>query len=92
MTKPLYVNKAIERELAQFKVEIQDKYVASDMNRSYSFPRASVVRGTPLMKIELNDERETPEKVQPKSNKRVKMASIKYDTSQKQSKRGNKSQ
>ena len=37
--KPRYINQAIERELAEFKEEIEEKYTKSELNKTYMFPR-----------------------------------------------------
>lgn len=42
LKKARYVNQAIEKELAEFKEEISDKFEKSDMNKSYVFPRRKV--------------------------------------------------
>ena len=39
LTKPRYINPKIEKELVEFKMEINDKFWQSKINHSYSFPR-----------------------------------------------------
>ena len=41
LKKARYINENIERELAEFKQEIKDKFQKSDVNRTYVFPRVS---------------------------------------------------
>jgi hypothetical protein len=40
LKKDRYINPAIEQELVEFKVEIKQKFEASEMNRNYVFPIA----------------------------------------------------
>ena len=39
LKKARYINPAIEKELAEFKEEIRDKFTKSTLNRTYGFPR-----------------------------------------------------
>ena len=39
LTKPRYINPKIEQELIEFKMEIKQKFNASEMNRTFKFPR-----------------------------------------------------
>ena len=41
LTKPRYVNPKIEQELIEFKAEIKQKFHASEMNRTFKFPRTA---------------------------------------------------
>ena len=41
LKKARYINPKIEKELVEFKEEISEKYEASDMNKTYSFPKKS---------------------------------------------------
>lgn len=36
--RPRYINESIEMELIDFKLEIQDKFKKSEMNRDFRFP------------------------------------------------------
>ena len=42
MKKSRYINPAIEKELAEFKEEIADKFEKSDINKTYVFPRRKI--------------------------------------------------
>ena len=39
LTRERYINPKIEQELVEFKVEIEEKFYASDMNKTFRFPR-----------------------------------------------------
>ena len=39
LKKPRYINENIEKELADFKMEIKEKFEKSTMNKTYVFPR-----------------------------------------------------
>lgn len=39
LMKPRYINPKIEEELIEFKIEIEEKWEASQMNREFVFPR-----------------------------------------------------
>ncbi len=41
LKKARYINENIEKELAEFKQEIRDKFQKSEMNKTYVFPRRS---------------------------------------------------
>ena len=42
LKKPRYINQAIEKELAEFKIEIKEKCEKSIVNKTYVFPRVLV--------------------------------------------------
>jgi hypothetical protein len=46
LTKPRYINPKIEQELVEFKIEINDKFQASDINNVYKFPRPLLEKQT----------------------------------------------
>ena len=48
LKKPRHINHAIEKELAEFKEEIKEKFGKSKMNKTYAFPR-------PLLKAQDNE-------------------------------------
>ena len=39
LKKPRYINENIEKELAEFKQEIKEKFEKSVMNKTFVFPR-----------------------------------------------------
>ena len=39
LKKERYINPKIEQELVEFKEEIEEKYLASDVNKQFTFPR-----------------------------------------------------
>ena len=42
LKKPRYINPTIEKELAEFKEEIAEKFEKSDINKTYVFPRRKI--------------------------------------------------
>lgn len=42
LKRPRYINPAIEKELAEFKEEIADKFEKSHINKTYEFPRRKI--------------------------------------------------
>ena len=51
LTKARYINPAIEKELADFKQEIAEKFAESKMNKTYVFPRPLKDEPSPVRNI-----------------------------------------
>jgi hypothetical protein len=43
LKRPRYINERIEQELVEFKQEIEDRFLESDVNKTFKFPRSKQI-------------------------------------------------